>query len=927
MAFSNEEIAVEMVGRVEDYLAKLDEARAKTESAGKAIDGAIDETVSKVEQSMTKAGVATGQFASATSSTGQSIDKMGNANKSAQAKVEGLADKMERVGKTMRRVGQEAMDVGDSISRLTAGLDFKEALEGFAEAERGERLLRSALEANGRSVDELMDRYKEFADTIQEHSTVDDDYVVSLLQQAEALDVTGASAERAVRNALALAESFGLSADESIRATAALEKGDASLVSRKLGLKGIKDETEKVAEAQRLLLNMYKKVDDATETTSGHIAQVRNIWGNFKETLGETMAMVLGPVIKGLEYGIDVFKMIPKPITDVISITLLLVGGLGTLAVAVGTASIAFSAMGTTLGVFVTKAALASAGVLALKVALVGGLAYAGYEVARSLSGANQAIEELAQATEKSKQLNDVWATRFTEGTKDAIKVVDGLTNRMDQRTALASELEKAQKQLKGLTSGLESSGKELDDVNNRWNRLTATSAVDAAKHRQDEWNKKVELGRVRVDELSRALGKIKLPEEDPEILKAIEKFNKELDTQRKTLGMTSEQVKLYEISLMGANAEMLKASNRAIELNSALKEINTIQANMDQLTKSFKELQFTNKLDMRGVTDSEREFLKIVNNLNNTRIDVKAKIELSQDEVDKAVAEREKLSKHLDALNNQKPTDLPITKKDAEERIAAINKRLLELNAIMRDQDTIIAKVDKTLVGFNDEQLKQVNILERANKILDSAGEITKEYMTPLQKYQEQVNKINLLLETGAISQDTYNRALDDANKKLEDTEKAAKKAHDELKRLDGVKFNSVESRQRIDDFRDAMKEQFKERQRIDEMRRNRNVPSPRMTNKEKEIEEGAIEKVRQFQIQQQKIDQSKTPFNIPKPVNPVGTNNTNRPEVVVASAAENDIQKNTKESAKRLESIDNTLQAINRKPVTNIGVAEVQS
>lgn len=55
-------------------------------------------------------------------------------------------------------------------------------------------------------------------------------------------------------------------------------------------------------------------------------------------------------------------------------------------------------------------------------------------------------------------------------------------------------------------------------------------------------------------------------------------------------------------------------------------------------------------------------------------------------------------------------------------------------------------------------------------NKTLDEGKRLTEEMRTPMEVYQDNINKLNQLLDKGAISQETYNRALQKYKKDLED-------------------------------------------------------------------------------------------------------------------------------------------------------------
>jgi hypothetical protein len=74
---------------------------------------------------------------------------------------------------------------------------------------------------------------------------------------------------------------------------------------------------------------------------------------------------------------------------------------------------------------------------------------------------------------------------------------------------------------------------------------------------------------------------------------------------------------------------------------------------------------------------------------------------------------------------------------------------------------------------------------IEKETKLLQRASEITRANISPLERYTQAVDELNDQLRAGRISQETYNRALEKAQRDLDKTSDNAKKADTSLESL----------------------------------------------------------------------------------------------------------------------------------------------
>jgi len=165
------------------------------------------------------------------------------------------------------------------------------AVANFADAEAGAIKLKAAIGARGGDVAATFADYDKFAGVIQKLTVVDDDAVKGLLQQSEALGVTGDAAKRAAKNAVALQAARGISAQSAIRMTAALEQGNATMLTRMIpSLRNAKTDTEKVAMAQDMLAKMFKVAEAEAGSIKGAYAQMSNAISDTYEMVGTFIA-------------------------------------------------------------------------------------------------------------------------------------------------------------------------------------------------------------------------------------------------------------------------------------------------------------------------------------------------------------------------------------------------------------------------------------------------------------------------------------------------------------------------------------------------------------------------------------------------------------------------------------------------------------
>lgn len=221
----------------------------------------------------------------------------GEAARAISKHVEGVSSRISSLGGGLRLFGERA---AEAFASMSIGSHLKEAFGEWTVAEDNAFRLEAALKANGHEVELLMGQYKEFASEIQRVTTVGDDNVVAMLAMAEAYGLTGDKAKQAVQGAIALGAATGRSAESMVSIVAAVERGNVQLLRRLPGLRGIKDEAELVAKAEKMMTVGMEIARAEAQTSSGQLAQLKNEYGDFLEEIGQVVAQGVKPFVDGL---------------------------------------------------------------------------------------------------------------------------------------------------------------------------------------------------------------------------------------------------------------------------------------------------------------------------------------------------------------------------------------------------------------------------------------------------------------------------------------------------------------------------------------------------------------------------------------------------------------------------------------------------
>ncbi len=253
----------------------------------------------------------------------------------------------------IRGVAKNILAMGAAYLSLREGLQFaKEAIAASAEQEKQERRLWAALQQTGQATRANFEALNANASALQRLTTVEDDaglaaqmlFVRFGATVSEAGRLTGAAADLAAVMGGTLEQRAVLLSRALNGSTVMLEKMGIHLDKTKIAAGG----------AAYIVGELNKKFGGAaqaeTETYAGRMMQLNNVWGDFKEVVGDSITKsqgvadilkVLSTIVLDLQVafktsGDTIGVLFAAGLKTVLDTTKLLVDGLGTVATVFG---------------------------------------------------------------------------------------------------------------------------------------------------------------------------------------------------------------------------------------------------------------------------------------------------------------------------------------------------------------------------------------------------------------------------------------------------------------------------------------------------------------------------------------------------------------------------------------------------------------
>lgn len=292
--------------------------------------------------------------------------KIGSLFGDVSLRMAGLDKDIKTFQKKMSKMGKSVTAVG---KKLSAGLTLPMAafggasIKAFAEQEKAEAGLRSALAASGQEVDGNFQKLLSFASEMQKVTTVGDETSIALAQIGTSMGLSADQMRPALEGAIGLSESFGIEIQTAMRIATGSMQGQTEMLARYVPeLRGIKDPAEAAAKAQQAMSDAFEVAKGKAQTTGGQLKQLANAFGDFQESVGSILAQYLKPMIVSMQSVVEKLQNTsPELLKLGVQIGAVLAAAgpfliiLGQLAVALSSSVLWVAGLGVGLGVLLNK--------------------------------------------------------------------------------------------------------------------------------------------------------------------------------------------------------------------------------------------------------------------------------------------------------------------------------------------------------------------------------------------------------------------------------------------------------------------------------------------------------------------------------------------------------------------------------------------
>jgi len=193
------------------------------------------------------------------------------------------------------------MGSGFAALGLVAGIGATIALavKEFAEAEKAERGLASALKATGQEVDSNLESMKKLAEAVKQCTTIDDDEVIAAMKVGVQMGLTGKEASEAAKAAVGLAGAYGIDLKDAMSMVSKEMSGIPSRLQKQIPeLNGVTDANERLRIINEKAAQGMQEQFDATGTTAGSFEQLKNTTMDLLKSLGGLISSGLTPLMQ-----------------------------------------------------------------------------------------------------------------------------------------------------------------------------------------------------------------------------------------------------------------------------------------------------------------------------------------------------------------------------------------------------------------------------------------------------------------------------------------------------------------------------------------------------------------------------------------------------------------------------------------------------
>lgn len=211
----------------------------------------------------------------------------------------GPLDNAAKLGAAVTGVGTAFSAVTGAIK--TASAAIHECTEAYKAQATAERQLEVAAKNNPYLNSTSVTNLKNYATQLQKITTYGDEELLPMMAQLAASGRTEEQTMQIMSAAVDLAASGTMSLDSAVTNLNRTLNGTAGTLGKTNSkIKSLTEDELKNGEAVKIIAEQYKGMAEETAKATGSSQQLKNAWGDFKETLGAGFNAIISPIQKGI---------------------------------------------------------------------------------------------------------------------------------------------------------------------------------------------------------------------------------------------------------------------------------------------------------------------------------------------------------------------------------------------------------------------------------------------------------------------------------------------------------------------------------------------------------------------------------------------------------------------------------------------------
>ena len=201
-------------------------------------------------------------------------------------------------------VSGAAMNMGAKLSDLALKMPHlaTESIKAFGQQEAVLQKLSTVIRENGGRLSEVMPIMREFAANIQQITAYGDNEVTSMMAMASSMGVSSDKLQDVIKSAIGLSNALNMDVITATKAAANAVQGKTGALQEYIpSLSKCKNESEKLAQVQKLAQVGFSQAQAEVETLNGRLKQAANAWTSLQQVCGDAFAPTIKVVASALQ--------------------------------------------------------------------------------------------------------------------------------------------------------------------------------------------------------------------------------------------------------------------------------------------------------------------------------------------------------------------------------------------------------------------------------------------------------------------------------------------------------------------------------------------------------------------------------------------------------------------------------------------------